>query len=112
MSKQGNAAHTITLQASIDIVKHRFITIAGAYPAAGAKGIGVTRTDIKTGGHVAVDVLGSAAVEAGAAITKGAELELDALGRVIPKAAGARVGYALDGAAAAGGFVEVFIAPA
>lgn len=109
MSKQGNAAHTITLQAGADIIKHRFITINGTYPPAGARGIGVARTDMKTGGDVAVDVLGSAACEAGAAITKGAELQLDATGRVIPRVAGVRVGYALNAAGAAGSFVEVFI---
>jgi predicted RecA/RadA family phage recombinase len=88
----------------------RFITPAGAYPAAGADTLGVTRTPaLASGDRVLVDVMGTAAVEAGAAITAGAEVEVLADGRITPKASGKARGKALEAASGAGKVIEVLL---
>jgi hypothetical protein len=53
------------------------------------------------------NVNGIILVEAGAAIPAGAEVQVDATGRAIPKAAGISNGYAWDAAVAAGDLIRI-----
>ncbi len=105
---------TLTVAAAGALVANRFITQAGAYPAAGARAHGVTRTGAAAAGDlVPVDVQGTAIAEAGAAITLDAPLMLDATGRVVPLAGTGKtpVGVAMEAAGAAGALVEVLLVP-
>lgn len=102
---------TLTVTASATVAAARFVTQDGAYPAAAAKGHGVTRSSGVSGDLIPVDVLGTAIVEAGGTVAKGAALELDATGRVVTKSAGVAVAQALE-AGVVGGQIEVLLIPA
>lgn len=103
---------TLTVAAGGALAENRFVTQAGAYPAAAAKAFGVTRAAALAAGELlAVDVQGTAVAEAGAAFAKDASLELDATGRVVTKTAGVGVARAMEAASAAGAFVEVLLTP-
>lgn len=112
MSKQAFSVLPLTIVASATLVADRFITAAGAVPAADANVLGVVRQAAVSGDKVTVDVLGTAIVEAGAAVAVGATLKTDASGRAITwVTAGAKVGLALQAASAAGQFIEVLLIP-
>lgn len=103
---------TLTIAASAAVAPCRVVTLTGAYPAAGAKGVGVTRTSGEEGDLLPVDVLGTTIAEAGSAITADADLMADAQGRVVPLAAGkVAIGRALSAADAAGAQIEVLLLP-
>jgi hypothetical protein len=83
-----------------------------AHAAAGAKAIGVSMGDQPTvGGMVAFEGNPGKVVpvEAGAAVTAGAEVQSDATGRAIPLAAGRANGTAWTAAGAAGTIIFVQI---
>lgn len=112
MSQQSFSILTLPISATATLTANRFVTFAGAVPAADAYVLGVARTAAVSGDKIAVDVQGTAVVEAGAAIAAGATLKVDASGRVITWAtSGARVGIALQAAAAAGNLIEVLLLP-
>lgn len=113
MSDQSRPVLTLTVTAAGAIGANRFVTAAGAQAGADANAIGVARTAAAVAGdRIPVDVLGTASVEAGAAITAGATVKADAQGRAIPWAtAGARLGVALEAATAAGQLIEVLLVP-
>ena len=120
------------------VTAFRGVDFTGAQIAtAGAKCMGIAKRSASTGQSFEVAVLGSAVCEAGAAITVGQPLALDAQGRVVPAsslaiAAGATavtsaaangatdltggvlpqwvVGDALEAAAGAGSLIEVLLA--
>ncbi|MBN9411345.1 MAG: DUF2190 family protein [Burkholderiales bacterium] len=112
---QGNISLlTLTIAAAGALAEDRFVTQAGAYPAAGGKSFGVTRTSASAEGDlVPCDVLGTAIVEAGAAFAKDADLQSDASGRAIALTVGAKHGVAraMQAATAAGQKVEVLLLP-
>jgi hypothetical protein len=68
-------------------------------PATGGRVFGVVARDCLAGEIVAVKREGILPVKAGASINAFAEVEVDANGQVIPKAAGIAIGYALTGCA-------------
>lgn len=98
---------TISITATAALTKKRFVTAAGAVPGAGAWCPGVTNAGYDIGEQVGVDVQGAILVEAGAAVTAGAEVQTDASGRAIAKDAGVALGRALDAASAAGDYIRV-----
>ena len=102
---------TLTVIASASVAASRFVTQDGAYPSAGAKGHGVTRSSGVSGDLIPVDVLGTAIVEAGGTVAKDAVLELDATGRVVTKSTGVAVAKAME-AGVVGGLIEVLLIPA
>lgn len=108
------ATLTLTVAAAGVLAANRFITQAGAYPAAGAAAFGVTRTSASAAGDlVPVDVQGTTIVEAGAAVTLDAAVMLDGTGRVVPLAGAGKspVGRAMQAAGAAGDLIEVLLVP-
>ena len=112
MSKQSFSILTLTISATATLTADRFVTIAGAVPAADAYVLGVCRTAAVSGDRVTVDVQGTSIVEAGAAVAVGNTVKVDASGRAIPWAtSGAKVGIALQAATAAGQFIEVLLLP-
>ena len=106
---------TLTVTAAVALAACRFVTQAGAYPAAGAAAFGVTRSSAEAAGDlVPVDVQGTAIVEAGDAISAvDTALMVGTDGRVVPLAGLSKtpVGRAMGTAAAAGDFIEVLLVP-
>lgn len=112
MSAQSTPVLTLTVTLTGAVSAHRFVTPSGAQAAADANTLGVARTAGAANDRVPVDVLGTAIVEAGAAIAAGAAVKSDANGRAIAWAtSGAKVGIALQAAATAGDLIEVFLIP-
>lgn len=108
------AVLTLTVQATAPIAPARFVSLPGGVPTAGAPSYGVARSAAAAGQLVAVDVLGTAPVEAGAAIPAGSAVQTDALGRAIPLDTGEKLGRLApghSGATAAGQRVEVMLLP-
>lgn len=97
--------------ASAAISTGRGVTFAGAHSGAGLAIYGVSRTSGAIGDPVPIDCVGTTLMEAGAAVTAGAAVEVDSVGRVIDFSAGVKVGRALSAAGAAGTFVEVLLFP-
>ncbi len=92
---------------------HRFVGADLAEAVAAANAFGVTRTDAADGETVAVDVLGTAIVEAGGAIAAGAGVEVGANGKAVTKSLGVTVARLAPGASASadGDLVEVVLIP-
>lgn len=109
---QSRPVLTLAVAAGALTAAERFVTKAGAYPAAAARAFGCARSaPAAIGDSHPVDVMGTAIATAGAAFADGAELELDATGRVVTKSAGVRVAIALAAAGAAGDRIEVLLTP-
>lgn len=112
MSRQAIPLLALTIVASATLVAERFCTQAGAVPAADANVLGVVRQNAVSGDKVTVDAIGTAIVEAGGAITAGATVKTDSVGRAITwVTSGAKVGMALQSASGAGQFIEVLLIP-
>ena len=113
MSRTSNALLTETIIASGTITSGRFVTFGGLQVGIqGEKVLGVARTDAGLGEAVAIDVLGIVPVEAGGAITVGADVIADAQGRAIVNPAAATefvIGTARQAAGGAGQFIEILI---
>lgn len=89
--------------------KSRFLFVGfdGALPAAAAKSLGVENIDAAIGEARSIMVEGIAIVRAGAAVSVGAAIECDAVGRGITRSAGIINGYALSAAAQADDLIRV-----
>ncbi len=113
MSRQCTPILTLSVTATAALTADRFVTPAGAVPAAGATVLGVGRSTVAVGVRQPVDVLGTSVVETGAAIAANALVETDASGRAVTLAAGVVLGRLAPGevATAAGQFVEVLLLP-
>lgn len=112
MSQQSTPLLTLTVALTGTVAAARFVTPAGAQAGADANTLGVARSAGVSGDKIPVDAIGTAVVEAGAAIALGATLEVDASGRAVTWAtSGAKVGIALQAASAAGNFIEVLLLP-
>ncbi len=103
---------TLTVMAAAALAANRFVTTAGAYPAAGGLALGTSRTSGAIGDAVPVDVEGTALVEASAAIAVDAGVQSLADGRAVTLTSGTALGRALTPAAAAGEIIEVLLIPA
>ena len=101
---------TMSVLATAALPKHRFATGAGAVPGAGVYCPGVANANYDIGEQAGLDTHGIVVVESGAAVTLAAEVQTDASGRAIDKAAGIGLGRALDAATAAGEFIRVKLA--
>lgn len=112
MTTQNHALLTLAQTLTGTVSACRFTTPAGAQAGADANTFGVARTAGVSGDKIAVDVLGTAIVESGAAFSAGATLKSDASGRGITWAtSGAKIALALEAATAAGQFIEVLLIP-
>lgn len=114
MSKGNISLLALTVIASAAIAAERFVTTAGAYPAAGGLALGVTRSDGAINDPIPVDVLGTAIVEAGAAIGADVPVMVTATGKVVAHDGDGdkhAVGRSLEAAAADGSFVEILLVP-
>ncbi len=98
---------TTSIPAAAALTRLRFVGLTGNVCAAGAKALGTAETDADAGEQAPVNTHGILLVEAGAAIAAGAEVESNADGKAITKAAGASNGFALDAATAAGDVIRI-----
>ena len=112
MSQQNISLLSLPVALAGTVAANRFVTPGGAQAGADAGTLGAARFGGASGENVTVDVIGTAIVEAGAAISKGATLKSDASGRAITwVTSGAKVGIALQAATAAGQMIEVLLLP-
>lgn len=110
MSHQAIPLLTLTMTLSGTVAAHRLVTPGGAQAGADAVCIGVSVSAGVAGERIPVVVQGTAIVETGAAVAAGATLKSDSQGRAITWAtSGAKVGFALEAASAAGQFIEVLL---
>ncbi|MGE1004208.1 capsid cement protein [Ralstonia solanacearum] len=98
---------TTSITATAALARFRFVGLTGAVCAAAAKALGTAETTADIGEQASVNVSGILLVEAAAVIAAGAEVESDANGKAITKAAGISNGFALDAAAAAGDVIRI-----
>lgn len=110
MSRQATPIFSLPVTLSGTVAAHRFVTPAGAQAGADANTLGVARTAGVSGDKVTVDVIGTAVVESGAAVSANDTLETDSSGRAVTWAtSGPKVGMALQAASGAGEFIEVLL---
>ncbi|MCB1738708.1 MAG: DUF2190 family protein [Rhodocyclaceae bacterium] len=103
---------TLSVAASGAVAAHRFVTPARDQAVADENTLGVARTAAADTEQVAVDVLGTTVVEAGAAIAAGATIKSDANGKAVTWAtSGGKVAVALEAASADGDLIEVLLIP-
>ena len=89
----------------------RLVSPTGGLPADGGNALGAAKSDAAIGETCPVITLGTAVLEASAAIAKGAAVESGADGRIETKSAGVTIGRALQAAGAAGDKIEVTLIP-
>lgn len=103
---------TLTVAATAQLAAQRFVTHAGAPAGANANTLGVARMGVAAGEDEAVDVLGTAEVEVGAAIAVGDKISADAQGRAVVTDGTTytvQVARALSAAGAAGERIEALL---
>ena len=105
--KTQNVILIVSVLAAIDLSARRFVGFDGNICSAGAKALGVVETDTAADTPAPANVSGVILVEAGAPIVAGAEVQADATGRAIPKAAGVSNGIAWDTATTAGDLIRI-----
>jgi len=109
MSRQYVSLLNLSILAAVAITAEHFVTAGGVLATAAGNTLGVARSDAAIGDRMPVDVIGTAIVTAGAAIAKGARVEVGAAGKAATHASGVAVGVALDAAAADGDKIEVLL---
>ncbi|RAS18933.1 hypothetical protein DFO50_10289 [Microvirgula sp. AG722] len=102
-----NVILVASVLAIADLPASRFVGFDGGVCADGAKALGVVEVDTEVDNMAPANVLGVILVEAGAAVAAGAEVQSDASGRAITKAAGVANGTAWDTATAAGELIRI-----
>ena len=102
---------TLPILAAGAIAAERFVSVAGIQAGAAANTLGVSRSAAASGAFLPVDAIGTAIVEAGAAVAQYALLETNASGQGITRSAGPIVARALQAATAAGQRIEVLLIP-
>lgn len=100
----------ITVTVTGEVLANRFVGYNNAAAGADANTVGVAAA-YGQDEDTTVDTLGVVTVEAGAAITAGAELSSDATSRAVPKNAGPTVARALDAATAPGELIRCVLIP-
>jgi len=105
--KPQNVILTCTAIAVVGLAARRFAGFDGKLAAEGAKALGVVEADTDADSPVPINVLGVMLVESGGPVTLGAEVQTDANGRAIPKAAGIGNGFAVDAAIEAGELIRI-----
>ncbi|EBH6353173.1 DUF2190 family protein [Salmonella enterica] len=105
---------TTTVTASAALTQQRFVGADNAPCKVGAVALGVAEVDAAAGDVTPVNVLGIVAVEAGAAIARGQNVQSDANACAVPQVpaagetpAGISAGIALDEALAEGDVIRI-----
>ncbi len=105
---------TTTVTASAALIQQRFVGADNAPCLAGAVALGVAEVDAEAGDVTPVNVLGILAVEAGAAVARGQNVQSDKDACAVPQIAasgdtpaGISAGIALDEALAKGDVIRI-----
>lgn len=107
---QFNSVLAKTLTAAGTIVAERFVSAAGAQiSVAGNAAIGVARNAAAAGELVTVDMVGTAIIESGGAISAGVAVKSGADGRALTYDTGTKAGVALQAATGAGQRIEILL---
>ena len=109
MASQNISLLTLTVTATAAMAANRFVAHAGVHASAAGNALGVSRTAAAIGDVLPVDVIGTATVEAEAAIADGAALEVGTDGKAKTQSAGVTVARAVQAAANAGDLIEVLL---
>ncbi len=91
------------------IARKRFVTYQRAQAQDGQRALGVSDYEAAQGKLCNLVVLGTTVVEAGGAVGVGDEVQSDAQGRAILRAAGVSNGRAVQAASAAGQMIEILL---
>lgn len=98
-----NSALTISVKASQDIPKFRFVDYFGNLCGAGDRALGVSSIETASGRQISLEILGTILVESGGVINKGDAVSSDAEGKAKLAEAGETVnGYALSSSSGVG----------
>lgn len=98
---------TMTVLATADIAKHRYVGFDGKAAVAGKKALGITEIEAVKDEAASINTHGALLVQAGGVIAAGDEVEVGTDGKAIKKAAGIGCGFAIDPAAADGDLIRV-----
>lgn len=109
MPATSRSIFTDTVAAAATITEGQAVTVAGAVASSAGNAIGIACTDAVSGEQLAVDMIGTAVAIAGAAVAKGAALEVGSAGKLVTQSAGVTVARALQAAGADGDRFEVFL---
>lgn len=111
MSRLARPIQRLSTKVSENVKAYRFVTWAGAYPAADGGAVkGPTTHAGDSGEQVDVVTLGTATVEAAGVIAAHVEVQADDEGKAMTRAGGGKAaGVAMEAAAAGGDLIEVFI---
>jgi hypothetical protein len=109
MSQQSIPLLTLSVLAAAAITEHRFILQSGEPCGAAGNAWGLASMSAASGDYVGATVLGTAVMEAGAAITADANIQADSLGRGITATTGPVLARAMEAAAAAGDKIQVLV---
>ncbi len=101
----------LTATATAAVLGNRFVGHNGQHAAAAADALGVADYDAAIGDNFAVTVIGTQRVTAGAAIAKGAQIEVGAAGKAVTRDAGKVVAKAMEAAAGDGAVITVLLVP-
>ncbi len=100
----------LTMTASGAVTAERFVTSAGAQiTSAGAAAVGVSRNTAADTALMTVDTLGTAIIEAGGNISKGAAVKSGTDGRALTYDSGTKAGIALQASTGAGQRIEILV---
>ena len=100
-------AMTFGIEAAADVAEKRFVDYTGTPCAAAGKALGVSHSGGADTGEQCPLALGIVLVEAGGAISAGADVESDADGKAVAYSTGEVNGTALDAATAEGDIIRV-----
>ena len=103
---------TLTILAAATVLACRAIGADGHYAGAGLHMSGVADVDAEATDELAIDVLGTSTLEAGAAIAADALVEVGANGKFVTKVGGKAVARAIGAAAGDGSKFEALLLPA
>lgn len=102
---------SLPLKLAAAVAEYTFVDLSGANATAAAYALGLADQGGAIGDVIKTQVQGTGRMTAGAAIAKGALIEVGALGKGVTKAAGISVARALEAAAGAGSVIEVLLLP-
>lgn len=100
---------SLPIKATAALTACRLVSHTGGLPADGGNALGAAKNSAAIGEMCAVITLGTAVLEASAAIAKGAAVESGADGRIETQSAGVTIGRAFQAAGAAGDKIEVIL---
>lgn len=111
MSQNYSPVLSLPLKLTAAVAEYTFVDLSGATAPAAAYALGIADQAGAIGDVVKTQVLGTSRMKAGAAIAKGALIEVGANGKGVPKAAGIAVARAMEAAAGPDSVIEVLLLP-